>query len=88
MRLSELNGKEIVNLYDGARMGIIGNCDLVIDENTGKIIYVLIPNRKTILFSFGERSSSEVSWDAIKKIGPDIVILEIQNSYAKKVWKL
>jgi len=87
MRLSELNGKEIVNLYDGARMGIIANCDLVIDESSGKIIYLLIPNRKSGLFPFGDRIFSEVSWEAIKKIGPDIVILEIENSYTKKVWK-
>lgn len=88
MRLSELNGKEIVNLYDGARMGIIGNCDMVVDENTGKIISILIPNRKASLFFFCDRNFSEVSWEAVKKIGPDIVILEIEQSYSKNVLKL
>lgn len=87
MRLSELSGKEIVNLYDGARMGIIGNSDLVIDENDGKIIYLLIPNKRMQFFLLNEKNFTEVPWDSIKKIGPDIVILEIDNQNSKKMWK-
>jgi YlmC/YmxH family sporulation protein len=88
MRLSELSGKEIVNLYDGARMGIIGNSDLVIDENNGKIIYLLIPNKKSSFFLLGEKNYTEVSWDSIRKIGPDIVILEMDSQGSRKMWKL
>lgn len=88
MRLSELSGKEIINLYDGSRLGIIGNTDLVIDEKDGKIINLLIPNKKAQIFSLGERSFCDVSWDAIRKIGPDIVIIEMQNVNTKKAWKL
>ncbi|MCR4430568.1 MAG: YlmC/YmxH family sporulation protein [Tepidanaerobacteraceae bacterium] len=87
MRLSELSGKEIVNLYDGARMGIIGNSDLVIDENDGKIIYLLIPNKRMQFFLLNEKNFTEVPWDSIKKVGPDIVILEIDNQNSKKMWK-
>lgn len=88
MRLSELSGKEIVNLFDGARMGVIANSDLVIDESSGKIIYLLIPNRKSQFFLLGEKSFSEVSWESVKKIGPDIVILDMDNQPTKKYWKL
>lgn len=87
MRLSELSGKEIVNLCDGARMGIIGNSDLVIDENNGKIIYLLIPNRRIQFFLLSEKNFTEVPWDSIKKIGPDIVILEMDNQNSKKIWR-
>lgn len=87
MRLSELSGKEIVNLYDGARMGVIGSSDLVIDENDGKIIYLLIPNKRTQFFLLSEKNFTEVPWDSIRKIGPDIVILEIDNQNSKKLWK-
>jgi len=86
MRLSELSGKEIVNLYDGARLGILANSDLVIDENDGKIIYLLIPSKKSQFFLLSEKSFSEVSWDSIKKIGPDIVILEMDSQNPKKTW--
>jgi YlmC/YmxH family sporulation protein len=88
MRLGELSGKEIVNLFDGARLGIIGSTDLVVDENTGKIIYMLIPNKKPAFFLLSERSYTEVPWEAVKKIGPDIVIIDMENQNSKKVWKL
>ncbi|MDD4570484.1 MAG: YlmC/YmxH family sporulation protein [Tepidanaerobacteraceae bacterium] len=84
MRLSELGGKEIVNLYNGARLGVIGNSDLVFEETTGKIIYLLIPKKRTHFFLLGDWSYTEVSWDAIKKIGPDIVIIDMEDRNRKK----
>jgi sporulation protein YlmC with PRC-barrel domain len=35
MRLGELMGKEIVNIYNGARLGIVGESDLAFDLETG-----------------------------------------------------
>lgn len=84
MRLSELSGKEIVNLYDGARLGVIGNSDLLIDEGTGNIISLIIPRNRAQLFLFGNLGYSEVAWDCIKKIGPDIVIVEMENRMQKR----
>ena len=84
MRLSELSGKEIVNLYDGARLGVIGNSDLVIDETTGKIVSLIIPKRRAQIFLFGDGSYSEVAWECVKKIGPDIVIVEMENRMQKR----
>ncbi len=84
MKLSELGGKEIINLYNGARLGVIGNSDLVFDEVSGKIIYLLIPKKRAHFFVLGERSYTEVSWDAIRKIGPDIVIVDMEERSYKK----
>ena len=52
MRFSELGGKEIVNLYDGERLGVIGGSDLVIDEDSGSIVFLLIPRKKKSTFAF------------------------------------
>lgn len=84
MRLSELGGKEIINLFNGERLGIINNSDLVFDESTGKIHYLLIPKKRTPFFIFGERAKAEVAWDAIKKIGPDIIIIDMEDHGHKK----
>ena len=37
MNLSELAGKEIVNLISGERLGVIGEWDIIIDETTGNV---------------------------------------------------
>ena len=38
MYLSEIAGKEIVNLTTGERLGVVGECDIIVDEVTGLTI--------------------------------------------------
>jgi YlmC/YmxH family sporulation protein len=73
-----LGGKEIVNLNDGGRLGIIADSDLVIDEKTGKILSLLVPDRRSQFKFFGDKYEVEIPWDAIKKIGNDMIIIEIE----------
>ncbi|MET1178068.1 YlmC/YmxH family sporulation protein [Peribacillus sp. NPDC094092] len=82
MRLSELSGKEIVDVNRAERLGILGQTDLEIDE-TGQITSLIIPSVKW----FGLlRSGSEirVPWDHIKKIGADMVIIDFQEGLSLK----
>src|SRR5699024_2202653 len=44
MRYMEMAKKEIVNIADGSRLGILGQTDLLIDEKTGRIKAILIPH--------------------------------------------
>lgn len=79
MLLSELGGKEIVNLNDGGRLGMIADSDVIIDENTGKIISLLLPDKRVQFKLFGEKEEIEISWDSIKKVGDDMIIVEIED---------
>ena len=51
MNLSEIAGKEIVNLVTGERLGVVGECDLILDEVSGEILALLIPKRKRIFWN-------------------------------------
>ncbi|RSK27080.1 YlmC/YmxH family sporulation protein [Bacillus sp. HMF5848] len=76
MRLSELSGKEIVDVKRAERLGILGQTDLEINEQTGQINALIIPTQKW----FGLRkqgSEVRVAWQHIKKIGADMVIIDI-----------
>lgn len=75
--LTELGGKEIVNLNNGERLGIIADSDIVVDEKTGKILTLLIPERKLQFKIFGENYDMEIPWESIRKIGNDMVIIEL-----------
>jgi YlmC/YmxH family sporulation protein len=78
MRLSELGLKEVVNLNNGGRLGILADADLVIDEGSGKIISILVPDRRLSLRIFGvEKNSMDIPWEAIRKIGYDMIIVEL-----------
>lgn len=78
MRLSELGEKEVVNLNSGGRLGILADSDLVIDEESGRILSLLVPDRRFSLKLFGvEKNAMEIPWNAIRKIGYDMIIVEL-----------
>ena len=78
MKLSELGEKEVVNLNSGGRLGILADSDLIIDEGSGKIISLLVPDRRLSLNLFrSEKNSMEIPWEAIRKIGYDMIIVEL-----------
>lgn len=78
MRLSEMSGKEIVDVKRAERLGILGHTDLEINENTGEIRSLIIPSVKW----FGlkkEVTDIRVPWQHIKKIGTDMIIIDIPD---------
>ncbi len=83
MKLSDLLGKEIINIYDGARLGTIGDSDLMIDGDSGYVDSILLPNPNGFLRVFGDRSILTIPWDAIKKIGDQVIIVELDRAYHK-----
>lgn len=78
LRLQEFTGREIVNIYNGMRLGDTGDCDLLIDEETGRIEYLMIPNKKNQFVFLGEKCWIDVPWESIKRIGSELVIIEIE----------
>ena len=75
MRFSELAGKEIISIDEGARLGVISETDLVIDTDTGVIYSLIVPNRGT----FFRRRTLVVPFHGIKKIGHDLIIVDLST---------
>lgn len=73
MRLSDLQTKEIINVGDGKRMGII--IDVNVDPNTGKIRSFLLQESKNAKKIFASREEYEVKWEQIVKVGEDIILV-------------
>lgn len=75
MRYKEISGKEIVNITEGSRLGILGQTDLEIDKETGQIMAFIISDYKW----FGLKKDDgdvKIPWQAIKKIGKDMIMIE------------
>lgn len=80
MRLSEFSGKEIIDFENGERMGIIGHSDLEINDRTGEITSIILPGGS--FFGWGKRREDIViPWKSILKIGPDMIIVDINGAY-------
>ena len=73
MRLSDLQLKEIVNISNGKRIGII--IDVVVDEK-GNIKNLVLEEKRGRRFNHDEYN---ISWNQIVKIGDDIILVDTRN---------
>ncbi|HHW11013.1 MAG TPA: YlmC/YmxH family sporulation protein [Firmicutes bacterium] len=72
MRYSDLIGKELIDVAEGTRLGLVSQSDLLIDVERGVVKAILLPRRGG-LFSARELA---IPWCAIRKIGIDFIIID------------
>lgn len=82
MRLGELIGKEIVNIYDGARLGAVGESDLVIDAETGQIESIVLPNKGNFISLWLDKQQLVIPWQSVKKIGTEVIIVDLDGTHS------
>lgn len=82
MRLTELVGKEVVNMFNGARLGVIGESDLTIDADSGYVHSIILPRRSNIVNMWLDRQELTIPWEAVRKIGSEVIIVELENNQA------
>jgi YlmC/YmxH family sporulation protein len=80
VRLSELIGKDIVNIQNGGRLGTVADSDLVIETDTGEIQSIILPSKNGI-FSFLDRNNFTIPWSCISKIGNEVIIVDLDDTH-------
>ncbi|MEE1315390.1 MAG: YlmC/YmxH family sporulation protein [Faecalimonas sp.] len=75
MRLRELHEKEVINLCNCNRLGCVS--DLVFDECNGCIQCIIVPAQGKCFGLFGHDSEFVIPFECIKKIGSDIILVDI-----------
>lgn len=71
----ELRTKEIINCVDGRRLGRI--IDLVFTAESGKVKGLIAPYSRKGLFN--KSQDVYIPWNCVKKIGEDVIIVEVQE---------
>lgn len=72
MRLSDLQNKDVVDIKTGDRIGNV--IDVEISNDTGAITKLIIYDKKGF-FSMMRTDEISISWDQIKKIGKDVILI-------------
>ncbi|MBO4407360.1 MAG: YlmC/YmxH family sporulation protein [Clostridia bacterium] len=75
-RLQDLRLREVINVHDGTRYGFVS--DAIIDLKTGKITSIVIPGSARLMGFLGRKEDVVIPWEAIRKIGDDIVLVDYQ----------
>lgn len=68
--------KEVINLNDGKRLGYVQ--DVEADFESGEITAIVVPGTSK-LFSVGGKNDIIIPWNKIKRIGEDIILVDIEK---------
>ncbi|MEF9933716.1 MAG: YlmC/YmxH family sporulation protein [Clostridium sp.] len=82
LKLSELKNMEVIDVAEGRRLGFIG--DIVFDEELTYIKSFVIPYQSGIFSVFKKKDEIEITWDQIKVIGVDIMLVDLLNKNASE----
>ena len=74
LRLSDLQNKSVIDISDGKNIGNI--IDLEIKED-GTAIGLIVEKYKFLISSFSNKKELIIKWDQIKKIGEDVILVNI-----------
>lgn len=73
MRISDLQSKDIVALEDGKKIGRITDVEM---DNTGNMKALIIQKRRFFSFFFNQ-NEVEIAWKQVKKVGEDVILVEL-----------
>ena len=78
VKISDLRMREVVNVVDGKRLGVIKDIDL--DPEQGCVKAIILPGSTGFLGSFmGRNDDFVIPWNRIKKIGMDVILVEVNS---------
>ena len=76
MRITELHCKEVICVSDGRRLGFIS--DVEVEIPCGNVLAIVVPGPCRFFVIFGRNDDYVIPWRCIKRIGPDIVLVDIK----------
>lgn len=77
IRVSDLRQRDVINIADGRRLGMIKDFDLELEE--GRIKAIMLPGPGKIMGLFGRNDDLEIPWERIVKIGVDVILVDIRS---------
>jgi len=75
VKASDIKSKEIINLNDGKRLGLVN--DIEINMETGNIDAIVLPGTGKLFGIFTKDNDVVVNWSCIKKIGVDVILVDV-----------
>ena len=76
MKLTQLQCKEVICVENGQRLGFVEDVQIEVPE--GRVTALIVPGPGKLLGLGASRCDFCIPWHCIKKIGPDIILVDIE----------
>lgn len=83
IRASELRKKEVINVNNGRRLGMITDYDILLPE--GRIEAIIVPSSNMFGGFFRSCRPVTIPWCNIRKIGDDVIIVDLPKNYCRQL---
>ena len=77
-RYCELTQKEVINVRDGSLMGNIRDMDM--DFCSGQVRTIILQGEGRFFGFFGPACEYVIPWECIRKIGEDIILVDVETA--------
>ena len=75
-RITELQCKEVICITTGKRLGYIADVEVEIPD--GDVCALIVPGPCHFLGLWGRKDDYCIPWNCVRKVGPDIVLVDIR----------
>jgi YlmC/YmxH family sporulation protein len=73
-RMSDLRDRDVINVNDGKRLGVI--IDIDVDIENGKIRAIILPGGGGFMGVLGRKNDLVIPWEKVVKIGVDTILVD------------
>ena len=73
MRLSDLQRKDVINVIDGKKIGMIIDVNIDLDGHMSG----LVVDSGSFFSKFSSHGEVEIKWSDVKKIGEDVILVSM-----------
>lgn len=75
IKTSDLREKEVINVRDGSKLGLI--TDIEVDLENSRVKAIIMPGPGRILGLFGRNNDVIIEWKDIRRIGKDTILVDL-----------
>lgn len=77
IKVSDLRMRDVINVSDGRRLGVIK--DIELDLEKGQVKAIILPGIGKFMGLFGKNDDLVIPWDNIKKLGVDVILVDLPH---------
>ena len=74
MKFTDLQCREVICVSNGQRLGFVS--DILVEIPEGQVCAIVVPGPCRFVGCFGRHEDYVIPWNCIRKIGPDIVLVD------------